>query len=179
MKNKIKILIILLLCKTQFATANTETKDSSFNVNDVITAHIEQNIDNQSEYEYTINLFVQNIGFDTVSIRSSFLLDDHRSLSHILIYSCQHENDSLVCKYNWTSPEEKLESQVIEYFDRSFILLPKRTVSMEIPIRGDYEETEIFFKIQIAVLYREKVYFFKTETNRIFLTKLEKNSKEK
>ena len=172
MKNKKIFLIAFLFCKTMLANANVEPTDS-INIDDVIAVHIEQNMNIEREYRHSINLFIHNQQLDTILIRSSFTLDMPRGLSYILIYSCLHISDSLICDYGWATHGGFREPLIVEYYNRQLFLAPNNTVSLEIPIINNYAETEIFFEVQIAVLYQGKAYYFKKETNKIFLTKVE------
>ena len=147
--------------------------DYSINIDDVIAVHIEQNMNIEREYRHSINLFIHNQQLDTIRIRSSFVLDEPQMPSHILVYSCKDVKDSLICDYDWSRPGGHIEPLVVEYSNRRMFIAPKNTVSLEIPIRNDYAETEIYFKVQILVVYQEKAYFFIKETNKIFLTKVE------
>jgi hypothetical protein len=177
MKTKIIILIVCILCKIQFAKANTEQLNDSINIDNAIAVRIEQNIDNQSKYKYTANLFIHNLLLDTIGIISDFTLDYPR-LSYILVYSCQYVNDSIICDYDWPIPGGKQPPLTIDHWGRASFIAPKHTKSFEIPVRGDYEETEVFFKVRIVVFFQGQTHFFEKETNRIFLNKIEKTNDE-
>ena len=126
MKNEVIFFIAFLFCKSLLA--NAEPTDS-VNINDVITVHIEQNMNSEREYQYSVNLFIYNQKLDTIRIRSSFTLDMPRGLSYILIYSCQHVSDSLICDYDLPrAAGNYVEPIIVEYNDRLLFLAPNNTV---------------------------------------------------
>ena len=155
-------MVAFLFCKPMLAKSTDST---------VISVHIEQNMNSKSEYLYSVNLFIHNPQSDTIIIRSSFFIDEPQKPSHILVYSCKQTEDSLVCDFDLPKSWVNLEPFVVEYFNRRLSIPPNDIISLEIPIRDDYVETEVYLKVQILVLYQRNVYIFRKKTNKIFISK--------
>jgi hypothetical protein len=57
----------------------------------------------------------------------------------------------------------------IEYGDKWLYILPKQVVYMEIPIRRDYVEYEVYFKVRFLLLYKSKSFLCMKESNKIYM----------
>jgi hypothetical protein len=140
-----------------------QSTDSIINV-DVIDIRIEQS----KEVEHIVKLYIQNQQTDTVMIRSSFFLDDFSRQSYILVFRCDKINiDSVNCYRQ--SPLNETAPTLIEYANRKLFISPKETVYIEIPIRRDYLMSDIYFKVRLLLLYKEKVYIYTKESNKIYM----------
>ncbi|MDR3235773.1 MAG: hypothetical protein LBT48_03485 [Prevotellaceae bacterium] len=165
MKNKVIFSIMLICCTALSNRAANIYEQSTDNVNqeDLISIWIAQNENNEN----IVNLFIQNQQLDTIFLRSSFAIDNPRNSSYILVYSCNYimDTDSVIC--NWQYPDMEEGDILIEYANRKLFIHPKDVVSLEIPIRSNYIETEVYFKVRFLLIYDKKTYFFEKETNKI------------
>ena len=127
----------------------------------------------QSEkQEHVVKLYVQNPQMDTVIIRSSFYLDNIDYASYILVYCCIPINkDSVYCM--WDSTEE-FDPTRVEYGDRWLYIPPGQIIYMEVPIRRDYIEYDIYFKVRFLLLYKGISSLYIKESNKIHIERYEK-----
>jgi hypothetical protein len=169
MKNEI-ILILAFMCNSMLPLKACEIKQQMDSIDKKVSVWIGQN----KEKEHIIELFVRNERLDTLILRSSFALDDPQRMSYILIYSCDHvtELDSIVC--DWREPSIEEGEALIEYANRKVFITPKDVVSFEIPIRRNYIETEVYFKVKLLFIYKRDIFVFEKETNKIYVKKLNK-----
>jgi hypothetical protein len=169
MKNKI-IFIFIFMCNNMLLLKACEIKQQLDSIDKKVTIWIEQD----KEKEHIVELFVRNEQLDTLFLRSSFTLDNPQRMSYILIYSCDHitKLDSVVC--DWREPSIEESEILIEYANRKVFIPAKDVVSFEIPIRRNYIETEVYFKVKLIFVYKKKIFVLEKETNKIHVKRLSK-----
>ncbi|MDR0604728.1 MAG: hypothetical protein LBG80_10535 [Bacteroidales bacterium] len=171
MKNKI-ILVCIFLCNNLLLLNAHEVKQQfdSVDINKKISIWIEQD----KEKDHIVKLFIRNEQLDSLVLRSSFTLNNPQKMSYVLIYSCNHvtELDSIIC--NWQEPSIEEGEILMEYSDRKVFIKDKEVVSFEIPIRRNYIETEVYFKVKLIFVYKRKIFIVEKETNKIYVKRLNK-----
>jgi hypothetical protein len=171
MKNKI-ILIFIFMCNSLWLLNAHEIAQwlDSIDVDKEVSVWIEQD----KEKDHIIKLFVRNERLDSLVLRSSFTLNNPQRMSYVLIYSCDYVMalDSVVC--DWQEPSIEEGEILIEYANRKMFIPATNVVSFEIPIRRNYLETEVYFKVKLLFVYKRKVFVIEKETNKICVKRLNK-----
>jgi hypothetical protein len=168
MKNK--VIHILFSCYILSTTLNAIGQPiDSIASNNLVNVWIAQS----DKQEHIVKLYIQNQQTDTIMLRSSFFLDDFSRQSYILVYRCDQINmDSVNCYRQ--SPLNETNPTLIEYANRKLFISPKETVYIEIPIRRDYIESDIYLKMRFLLLHKDKVHIYMTESNKIHMERYKK-----
>jgi hypothetical protein len=72
------------------------------------------------------------------------------------------------------NPIDELNPVRIEYGDKWLYIPPKQIVYMEIPIRRDYVEYEVYLEARLLLLYKRKSYLCIKESNKIYMERYKK-----
>ncbi len=168
-----KIIFIAIFSNVLAVYANTEQSSDTIDVAKLVDVRIAQS----EEKQYVVKLFIHNPQSDSIFLRAMFHIDDPSRLSHILIYHCEYQADvdSVICDWHSLSGEADPSLTFIEHAKGKVFIPAKSTVSFEIPIWGNYVESEIYLKVQLLFVYNDRSYVYKNTTNRIFVERKKKS----
>jgi hypothetical protein len=171
---KSKVINILFFCYVLSTTVNAVGQPAdSITGNDLIDIWIAQS----ERREHIVKLYIQNQQSDTIALRSSFYIDEPKYPSYILVNRCIQINvDSIYC--TWDMPLDISNPIRIEYGDKWLYIPPKQIVYMEIPIRRNYVEYEVYFEVRFLLLYKRKSFRYMKESNKIYMERYNKRNKQ-
>lgn len=176
MKNK--LLILLTLCS--FTINVNAIEWDAMSSGEIIDVRLERVADTLN----TAKLFIRNLLNDTVSIYSTFFIDQDRP-SRIWIYYCEYsiEKDSVICKDGYFY--DAVDPKYLSFNTNRWVKIPpEETISLEIPLFNPYfDKGEVYLDVRFAIYANNSSQFISKITNRIYFervkTKMEKFQEEK
>ncbi|GHV64324.1 hypothetical protein FACS1894199_02300 [Bacteroidia bacterium] len=160
MKNK---LLLLLFCCISITNVSAIVINPVQSI-EILDARLERGVDN------TINLVIQNLLDDSISINSQFFIDEYYKPCNVWIYSCKYstEKDSVICKRG--HPHAGIEPFVVgNNTSRMTDIPPRGQVIFGIPLESDhFDKSEIYLDVRIFCENSRIKQFVSKITNKIY-----------